>query len=259
MSDNHIRLDEQSDGIGVLAIVRPDKRNAISLAMWSEIGRVVQRRSADGRTRAVVLCGSGGYFSAGADIGEFQSLRGNPIQAKAYEAIVDSTLQSLLDAPFPVIAAVTGPCFGGGLALADACDFRIANSEASFCVPAARLGLVYNLFKCRNLVGIVGLPRARRILLGGRPFSARDGFDWGLVDEIADDPVDRAIAVAVELSASAPLAVAGMKKILNRIAAGGDLPAGAFDDIVDRATLSSDHREAVEAFAQKRAPRFKGV
>src|SRR5262249_19266873 len=151
---------------------RPAKRNAVSLAMWTELDRLFQDFARRSEVRGVILTGAGGHFSAGADISEFATLRADAGQGEAYERQVDGAAIAIRALPKPRVAAIDGFCVGGGLALAMACDFRVAASGARFAVPAARLGIVYNVIDCRNLADLVGTANAKRILFGGAQFDA---------------------------------------------------------------------------------------
>src|SRR5262249_47252026 len=147
----------------------------------------------------------------------------------------------------PTIAAVTGYCLGGGCALAMACDFRIAHRSARFGIPAARLGTVYGVLDSRNLMNLVGLPRAKETLFGGREFDAARGLAPGFADRLTERPaLDEAREWSAALAESAPLSIAAAKLILNALAA-GEVEAKA-DDIrtaMNRAGDSKDYQEGV--------------
>lgn len=136
-------LVSTTDGVATIVINRPARKNAVTQAMWIELAANVDRLAGDTDVRVIVLRGAGADFSAGADISEFDTLRGDPESARAYEATNSAAFAALRNASVPVIAAIRGICFGGGFGIAAACDLRVACTDAQFAVPAARLGLAY--------------------------------------------------------------------------------------------------------------------
>jgi enoyl-CoA hydratase/carnithine racemase len=243
--------------IVTLTFNRPQRRNALTLAMWRELRRLADGLGADGEVRAVILTGAGEHFCAGADIGEFASNRADPAQTKAYDDAVDAACAALAGVPKPVIAAISGFCLGGGAGVALACDFRIAAGDARFGIPAARLGIVYGLAETRSLLATVGLPRAKRLLFGAERIDAAEARRIGLVDEIAADPRAHAHEMAAKMAENAPLSIAGAKAILTGLAAGTLAPEEAHR-LSGRASESEDYREGRTAFLEKRAPVFRG-
>jgi enoyl-CoA hydratase/carnithine racemase len=247
--------------IAVVTLHRPERRNAVTLAMWRDLRRLFGALGRDRSVRALVLTGAGGHFCAGADIGEFPAVRRGAAAGAAYTRAVEACTEALMAVPRPTVAAIEGVCLGGGSGLAMACDFRVARAGARFGIPAARLGIVYGVLDSRNLVALVGVPRARAILFGGRPFDTAEALRIGFVDRVV---AGRAKAAALDLAASfvdsAPLAVAGAKLTLNAIATGRTGPLAAeIRAAARRAAASRDYREAVRAFAEKRRPVFVGA
>jgi enoyl-CoA hydratase/carnithine racemase len=240
-----------------LALNRPQRRNALTLAMWLELRRLADDFAADDKVRAVILTGAGEHFCAGADIGEFGSNRADPAQTKAYDDAVDEACAALAGVPKPVIAAIRGFCLGGGAGVALACDFRIAAADARFGIPAARLGIVYGLAETRSLLATVGLPRAKRMLFTAERIDAEEARRIGFVDEIAADPLVFAREMAGKMAENAPLSIAGAKAILIGLAAGTVAPETAHE-LSGRASESDDYREGRAAFLEKRAPVFRG-
>jgi enoyl-CoA hydratase/carnithine racemase len=251
---------EIGDGLAIVRLNRPAKRNAVTLAMWRELKRLFDGFAGHGDVRGVILTGQGAHFCAGADIGEFAAVRANAELGEAYERDADAASAALQHLPKPTVAAIDGSCVGGGLALAMACDFRVASAEARFGIPAARLGIVYGLLDCRNLANLVGFTQAKRILYGGALFGRDEAVRTGLIDAAADAPaLGAARDMLASMVANAPLSIAGMKLALNALAEGSvDRQQAGIDAAIARAMDSDDYREGSRAFLEKRAPRFVG-
>ena len=246
--------------VGPLAIVtlnRPEKRNALAMPHWLELGRTLRELGGDATVRAIILTGAGGQFCAGADIAEFDSTRGNAEAGDAYTRAVDSAGEAILALEKPAIAAIEGNCFGGGCGLAMDCDMRIAARSARFGVPAAKLNIVYNARDTRSLLSLVGPAHAKRILFTGDALDAETAHRIGLVDELAEAPLEAARKLAMRIAENAPWSVGSAKAILNTLIAGKDA-----QDLADarsrKALESDDYKEGRRAFREKRKPRFTG-
>ncbi|MFO0995859.1 MAG: enoyl-CoA hydratase-related protein [Alphaproteobacteria bacterium] len=249
------------DGPAVtVALNRPERRNAVNLAMWRELGRIFEDLDRDAECRTVIFTGHGGNFCAGADISEFKEHRANATLGAAYEKAVTHATEALMALSKPTIAAIAGFCVGGGVALALSCDFRIAEPSARFGVPAARLGIVYSRTECQSLLATVGLPAAKRILFGGERLDASEALKLGLIDQLAEgDVMAAARAFAAPMTGNAPLSIAGMKLILNALASDSfEEKSETIAATVRSALESEDYREGVRAFGEKRQPRFVG-
>lgn len=256
MSDVLVRSEA---GIATVTLNRPTKRNAVTLAMWRELRRVFDGFAGDPAVRVVVLAGSGGHFCAGADISEFDQVRTGVADGAAYEHAVDALTDAITGLMKPTIAAISGFCVGGGCGLAMACDFRVADRTAQFGIPAARLGIVYGIPDCRNLMHLVGLASAKEILFTGRRFDAEEAHRIGFVDRLADAVGREVAGLAHTLAENAPLSIAGVKLVLQSLAAGAaERRAGDIASAMDRAMASDDYKEAVRAFREKRRPTFTG-
>jgi enoyl-CoA hydratase/carnithine racemase len=256
-----VLVDTSDAAIAVVTINRAKRRNAMTRAMWLELTRVVMELGAAPEVRAIVLTGAGGAFCAGADISEFPAVRATVEDGRAYEAAVDGVHLAIQESAKPTIAAISGPCYGGGVALALSCDFRVADATAYFAIPAARLSNVYGVVETRALYDAVGLAVAREVLFTGRRYDAAEATDVGLATHIAShgNALEAARELAHQLRTSAPLTIKGAKTVLSAIARNAtDARARDIHDVMDAAIGSEDYKEGVAAFAAKRVPVFKG-
>jgi enoyl-CoA hydratase/carnithine racemase len=227
--------------------------------MWRELATIFGRFVRDKDVRAVILKGVGGNISVGADISEFENIRGDRQQSAEYEAAVDTCSSAIAGLGKPVVAAISGYCFGGGCHLALACDFRFADRTAMVGIPAAKLSIVYGVRSVQRLLALTGLANAKRILYSGKRYDAERARSLGLLDEIHDDAELAAIQFLRDLSMNAPLSIAGAKFMLNGLSMGpGALDMEAAQRLIDAASDSEDYREGRRAFAEKRPPRFRG-
>ena len=255
-----IILDKQRGGIAVITINRPAQRNALDGAAWLDLGKAFTAASAQRETRAIILTGAGGHFCAGDDIVAFSKVRDDPTLRSVYWEGIMQCYSAIARTPVPVIAAISGPCVGGGCTLALRSDFRLADPTARFGVPPAKLGLVYPADSTRLLVAVVGITMAKHLLYTGNIIGAEEAKACGLASAIVDgDVLQAAIEFAQPIVANAPLSLAASKLICDAIATDRvDEVRAQFDDLFRRADASEDCREGARAFAEKRPPRFTG-
>lgn len=247
------------DSVGVVSLNRPEVRNAVTLGMWRELADIFSSHARDDAVRAIVLTGSGADFCVGADVKEFGHIRENRDQSAAYEVAVDACSAAIANVSKPVIAAISGYCLGGGCHLALACDFRFADRTAKLGIPSAKLSIVYGVKSVQRLLAVAGIANAKRMLYSGERYDAARAHAMGLVDEISDQAIPAAVAWAKTLAGNAPLSIAGAKFMLNGLSMGeGALDVAAAQRMIDLAADSEDFREGRLAFAEKRAPRFRG-
>lgn len=247
-----------ADGVAVVTLARPGKRNALNRAVLAGLDGTFARLEDEPAVRVVVLRAEGPAFCAGMDLGELashQEAEGDP------EAGVVATLARIERSRHPTLAVVQGDAFAGGLELALHCDLRVAADVARFAMPLGRLGLVVPFALGRKLVETVGAGPARHILLTGRPLSARRALEIGLVHEVVPArDLERASGdLARAVASAAPLALAGMKQTLLRAGAAREGVAHAdLDALAARARRSRDAAEGVRAMLEKRTPVFRG-
>ncbi len=256
-----IVVDRSDAAIAVITINRPERRNAMTLAMWQELGRTFQILGVDADVRAIVLTGAGGAFCAGADISEFPAVRATVEDARTYEGAIDGMFAAMAASVKPTIAAISGPCFGGGVALGLSCDFRVADPTAYFAIPAARLSNVYGIVETQALYDAVGLAVAKEVLFTGRRYDANEAYQNGMATHFTSvgTALEAAQALARTMRGSAPLTIKGAKVVLDAIARNATSErASDVHRVMDEAIASEDYKEGVAAFAGRRDPVFKG-
>jgi enoyl-CoA hydratase/carnithine racemase len=221
------------DGLARLTLVRPEARNAVTVAGWGELAERIGEAAAAG-ARLLIVCGSGGAFSAGADLGEFEAMRGDSPACADFRTAMRFGLDALREAEFPTIALVEGPCYGAGVALAMACDLRFAAPDAVFAITPAKMGISYPQEDVHALVALVGPGQAARLLFSGAPVDAAEALRIGLVDL----PAEALDGLTGAILANDPGSLAVLKRGI-RLAAGGV----RFDSAQDRefdAMIGSD-------------------
>jgi enoyl-CoA hydratase/carnithine racemase len=253
---------EKRGAVGWIVFDQPAKRNALNAAMWRGIAPAVEKFDADRAVRCIAFRGAGSEaFSAGADISEFEKNRSAKGAVSKYDGVLDRVLHAIQDSPKPSLAMIHGFCFGGGLEIALACDLRYCGESAKFSIPAAKLGLAYNVEGHNRLLKTVGHARAREIMFLGRRYSARDALAMGLVHQILPDEglqsfVDEALQA---LSDNAPLAILNSKTIIEEYVKSAGAPnTGRMRKAMERCAKSKDYAEGRRAFMEKRKPRFEG-
>lgn len=249
---------------GVAAVVfdRPQARNAMTWAMYEQLMAICQRLREDSTVRVVTFRGAGGQaFVAGTDIAQFQQFRSGSEGGEdgvAYERRIDACIDLLARLPQPTLAVIDGWCVGGGLAIATACDFRLASPAARFGVPIARtLGNALSMANLARLSAAWGTQRVRRMLLLAELVDADEALACGYLQAVvaADRLEAAAQELAAQLAALAPLTQRVSKEGLRRLGV-HQLPPG--DDLIRAVYGSADFREGVAAFVDKRAPLWKG-
>jgi enoyl-CoA hydratase/carnithine racemase len=211
-----------------------------------------------GDTRCVVLTGAGARaFCAGGDLKERDGM--TQAQWQAQHELFERGFAALLELPTPVIAAVNGHAYGGGLETALACDFIYAARSARFALSEVRLGIMPGGGGTQNLPRAVGERRAKELILTARAFSAEEGLGWGLINKISDEVLKEALETAKAIAENAPLSVRQAKKSIHYglqmdLLTGYRFEIEAYNRLVD----TEDRREGVRAFNEKRKPVFKG-
>jgi len=253
---------EKKGAVGWIVFNQPQKRNAINGAMWRGIPAAMRQFDADSEVRCVAFRGAGAEaFSAGADISEFQKIRAERESVSQYDGLLDEVLRSIQDSRKPSLAMIHGFCMGGGLEIALACDLRYCGESAQFGIPAAKLGLAYNVEGHKRLLETVGQARAREIMFLGRRYDAAEAAAMGLIHRVVPDArLEEFVAgILHTLGENAPLAIANSKTIIEEYVKASGLPDHrVMDAAIDRAARSADYEEGRKAFMEKRKPKFRG-
>jgi enoyl-CoA hydratase/carnithine racemase len=253
---------ERRGAIGWIVFDSPAKRNALNAAMWRGIAPAVKAFDADAEVRCVAFRGAGTQaFSAGADISEFDKVRAQNSAVSEYDGLLDQVLHAIQDSRKPSVAMIHGFCMGGGLEIALACDLRYCGASAQFAIPAAKLGLAYNVEGHKRLLETVGHARAREIMFLGGRYVASDALAMGLVNGVlADAKLEKYVGEVLEtLCGNAPLAIANSKTIIEEyVRSAGEPDQKAMQAAIDRCAASEDYKEGRRAFMEKRKPRFTG-
>lgn len=253
-----IRAERRGEALWI-RVDRPAARNAMTFAMYDRIAAVCRDADADGSVKAVVLTGSGDAFVAGTDIAQFLDFK-EASQALEYERRMDGWLAAIENVRVPTIAALRGPVVGGGLAIAAACDLRLAAPSARFGVPVARtLGNCFSAANLVRLAALVGLGRVKELVLTARLIDAQEARAIGLVTEVvaSEDALDaRVDELVAQLASFAPLTLHATKEMVRRIRA-RMMPDEA-SDLVALCYTSADFREGVAAFIGRRKPIWQG-
>jgi enoyl-CoA hydratase/carnithine racemase len=240
-----VAVDTPADGVARVTIENAVKRNALDGEILAGLASILPSLDA----RCVVLTGAGDVFSAGYDIGNLTPERLADVLTHPFEA----ALAALDAVPVPVVAAMNGHAFGGGLELALACDLRVCAVGARLGMPPARLGVVYSPSGLRRFVDAIGGARTRELFLTARPVAADEALAWGLVNEVVEDVATRSVALAAEIASLAPLSLRGNKRVLRALDDEAELHA-----LREAAFRSEDFAEGVRAFIEKRAPEWRG-
>jgi enoyl-CoA hydratase/carnithine racemase len=252
-------LCERDGGIAVVTLFNPDKLNAIDAAMWRRLEAVFVALDADAGLRCAIVRGEGAAFAAGGDLAEFRDARADADSALAYHAQVGRALDAIAACRHPVVAQILGPCVGGGLEIACACDLRIAGASARLGAPINKLGFSMYPGELAGLLRLAGPAVVKEILLEGRLLTAREAYEKGLLTRVVPDAevAAEAQATARRIAAGAPLVARWHKQWIARLQQGTPLSpeelraSFAFLD-------SADYREGLAAFLEKRPPRFTG-
>jgi enoyl-CoA hydratase/carnithine racemase len=252
-----VTVRQQHDGIAVVTINRPDRRNALNLDVKARIADAVTALSVQDDVRVIILTGAGGYFVAGTDIAEMAAMTPTDHTLLA----TDRVFTSLRQCPKILIAAVEGYALGGGCELALCCDMIVAGEEAKFGQPEIRVGIMPGAGGTQQLVRTIGKYRTMKLVLTGEALTAQEAFSAGMLSEMVPNgtALPRSIALAETVVSMPPLAVRAIKEVVQL---GRDAPLETALALERKAFIqlfdTEDQTEGMHAFLEKRSPVYKG-
>ncbi|MFZ3221763.1 MAG: enoyl-CoA hydratase-related protein [Rugosibacter sp.] len=252
-------LGSREHDIATVTLSNPGKLNALNAAMWQQLHAVMRGLSEDDTLRCIIIRGEGAAFAAGGDLEEFRTARATVDLAMSYHEAVGAALAAIAECPVPTVAAILGPCIGGGLEIACACDLRIAARNAQLGAPIMKLGFSMYPGELEGLLALAGPAVTKEILLEGKLFTADEAYAKGLVSRVVEDAAvfDEALATARRIATGAPLVARAHKQWINRLCDKNPLTTEE-----KRASFyfldTADYKEGLAAFLDKRAPQFRG-
>ena len=256
-TQDQVIVERPASDIVVLKINRPQVRNALNLAVRTRLADEVAQAGADDTVRCIVITGSDTVFAAGADIGEMADA--GPVEVMARN--VQKYWRTLMDCPKPLIAAVEGFALGGGLELALCADIIVAGEGAKLGLPEVKVGILPGGGGTQKLARLVGRHRAMLLIMTGRMFGAAEALSMGVVSDIvpAGQALARALDIAREIAAMPPISIMQIKEVVN---AGLNAPLETALMLERKAFqlqfATRDQKEGMQAFLEKRKPKFEG-
>lgn len=253
---------EQRGAVVVWTIDREARMNSLSRDLLVAFGKLAREALSNDSVRAMIITGAGDKaFCAGADLKERRGMSENDIRVQV--ELYRSELGPIERSPKPVVAAINGVAFGGGLELALLCDLRVAAAHAELALPETTLGIIPGAGGTQRLPRLVGEGRAKEMILLGRRLGASEALAWGLVNRVTPagtNVVDDAVAWIRPIAEGAPIAQAAALQAIDRagdvsLELGLELEKVSYDKVL----VSEDRREALTAFAEKRAPKYRGA
>ena len=256
-----LSLKISADKIGVITLNRPEVRNAMNTQMMTDMRDCFQQFYIDPNVAfCLVVTGAGDQaFCSGGDLKERKGMADETWRQQ--HAIVEQQIRAMHECPIPVIAAVNGAAYAGGMEIALACDFVYAADHARFALTEVTLGIIPGAAGTQNLPRAVGVRRAKEIILTGTPFSAQDALEWGMVNKVVPGPklMDEVTATARKIAANAPISARQAKKALDKATELDRNSGYAFEiEAYNRTVVTQDRQEGINAFNEKRKPVYKG-
>jgi enoyl-CoA hydratase/carnithine racemase len=254
-------LTEDHGPVRHVILNRPEKRNAFNGELIAATGEALREAGADTSVRCVVLRGAGPMFSSGMDLGALAALAGAPENLRAFRREILDAFSRAEEMPKPTVCAIHGACIGGALELALACDLRVVAADAVVGMPETRIGLIPDVGGSSRLPSVVGLGRAKELIMTGKLINGEEAERIGLANRVAPpDDLEAATATLVdELLACAPVAVGLAKRVLDASAKPALSTTLELEvAIQERCAATADFAEGAAAFREKRQPEFSG-
>jgi enoyl-CoA hydratase len=254
--NEHIQVEKRKE-VGIITLKKSDGLNILDSTMLHDFGNLLNELGKDETIRVLIITGVKN-FSVGANINEMKEF--NAEDAKTFSDFGNSLFNQLENLEKPVIAAVSGYAFGGGCELALACDIRITSEDAKFGQPEVNLGLIPGFGATQRLPRLVGIGKAKEMILTGRTMDAKEAEAIGLVNTVVkeEELMEKALEIARIIVQKGPVAVKLAKKLINE---NQEIKEGLKREIVSFSECfnTRDHREGINAFLEKRKPMFKGI
>jgi len=254
--NEHIKLEKKKE-IGIIMLNRPEARNALNRKMIHELGDALTELENDLQIRVIIITGNKD-FCAGADIKEMDAIK--PEEIESFCRWGHKVFDQLENMGKPVIAAINGFALGGGCELALACDIRIAGEGAKFGQPEVNLGLIPGFGGTQRLSRLVGIGKSKEIILTGEIVNAKEAASIGLVNRVEKDEelLAKAEEMAMIVAQKAPIAIKMAKTLINE---NQEITKGLEKEIAffARCFTTQDRLEGINAFLEKRKPKFKGI
>ena len=256
-----IKVDCSADGLAILTLNRPNVRNALNTKMGEELRDIfVPLRFSPEALRCIVITGEGDKaFCAGGDLKERDGMSDETWRKQ--HSIFEEAMYAVMECPIPVIAAVNGYAYGGGCEMALMCDFIYASSNAKFALTEVSIGIMPGAGGTQNLPRAVGERRAKELILSAGPWSAQEGYEWGLVNRVCepDDLLVDVTNVAQRICANAPISVRQAKKSIHYGLQVDNMTGLIYEvQCYERMIATDDRREGIRSFNEKRKPKFEG-
>jgi methylglutaconyl-CoA hydratase len=257
---NTVAIEKRSDGIAIVTLNRPEAANALSVQMLRDFKEALSRLKADSEVRVVILTAAGEKaFCAGADLKERRRM--TDAEAKQTVRLIGESINEVEELPQPVIAALNGVAFGGGLELALACDLRIGALEAKVGLTETSLAIIPGAGGTQRLPRLIGLGKAKELIYTAKRLSAEEAAAIGILEYAVprDGLLEKALEIAGQMAKNGPLALVQAKKAINKgvevdLATGLQIEQLAYDALIP----SNDRLEGLAAFAEKRPPKYTG-
>jgi enoyl-CoA hydratase/carnithine racemase len=261
MTYDTLKVALREDRVGIVTMSRPEALNAMNTRMMEELRDLFAGFYVEpDRAACLVLTGEGDRgFCTGADLKERKGM--SDAVWRRQHAVVEQMIRVIMECPLPIIAAVNGAAYAGGMELALACDFIYAVPSARFALTEVTLGIMPGAAGTQNLPRAVGVRRAKEIVLTGTPFTAEQALAWGLVNRICQpgELMSDVLAVAARIAANAPVSVRQAKKSLDKATELDRTSGYAFEiEAYNRTVVTEDRQEGINAFNEKRKPSYKG-
>ena len=248
------------DNVAYIKLTYPAQLNVLDIHGWRSLRQVVEEVSQNGEVSCVVIEGEGEQaFSAGSDIKSFLGERNTEDQVREYGSALEGALSALTNCPHPMVALINGICVGGGLEIAACCDLRICGEGSKFGAPINRLGLTMSYTELGPIVRLIGASRTLEILFGGGLITAQKAYDIGLVTTVVPDGTVReeVDSVVENIGSGAPLVNRWHKKFVRNLVDGVDVTQEMKEEAYE-AFQTEDYKEGIQAFLERRKPKFEG-